>query len=205
MAAPNLHLPPARLLALTDGVYAIAMTIMVMDIRVPDGLTHVEFLREALREGNQVLIYLLSFFVLSKFWIGNHLRFTWIVRTDRVFTGMNLVSLALVALVPAVTDTVSNYGHELIAVWSYCGLFFLIGMSDYVAWGYASRAKGLVDDSVDAASIRRMQRVRLVLPGMALIAATLAIGVRSNALYVFLVMIVIAPWLFRTTPTEQTR
>lgn len=187
-----------RLLTLTDGVFAIVMTLMVLDIRIPEGLDHAGFLDAIAKIDDAIFLYLLSFLVLAKSWIGHHARFNEIVRVDRVFLGISLTSLALVALVPAATNLVGDYPTEKIAAVAYCGLFFLIGVVDYWGWTYAARDNRLLAEPLTSETAAMVTRIRLVLPIVALLAGLVALVTAANALYIFLLIIFVLPYTMKS-------
>jgi uncharacterized membrane protein len=184
-----------RLLTLTDGVFAIVMTLMVLDIRVPESLDHDQFMHSLREIWRSVLYYLLSFLVLSKIWIGHHCRFNAIARVDRFFVGLSLSSLALIALVPALTNLVGDYPREPLAALSYCGLFFLIGIFDFWGWEYALDRGHLIADKLCEDDVQTWTYIRLVMPTIALVCAVLSVFIASDAMLVFLGLTIVAPVL----------
>lgn len=106
-----------RLLALSDGVFAIALTLLVLDIQVPDHLD-ARGLRRVLVDDvlPGLWAYGLSFVIISAFW-GEHRRiFLHVRRVDRTVVGIALLGLALVALLPFPTSLLSRYGDRSVAV-----------------------------------------------------------------------------------------
>src|SRR5262249_46851508 len=90
-----------RLKALTDGVYAIALTLLVLEIRIPENTLVGELSSTLVGLAPRVLIYLISFFVIGGAW-GSHQRmFSQIRRGDGLLVWFNFLSLLFVTLVPA--------------------------------------------------------------------------------------------------------
>lgn len=187
-----------RLLTLSDGVFAIVMTLMVLDIRITAGLDHDLFIQSLKEIWRNILYYFLSFLVLAKIWIGHHCRFAVINRVDRTFVGLSLASLALVALVPALTNLIGDYPHEPLAAISYCGLFFLIGAFDFFGWEYATGRGRLLDEHADPEEVHTWTYVRLVLPMISLVCIGVAIVAPADALLAFLGLTLAAPLISRT-------
>lgn len=113
-AAPpeQMYLPKHRMLALTDGVVAIAMTLLVLDIDVPDGLEG-QALTDALDTvQGQVGTFLLSAVVIAMFWRAHHS----VLRDARWINGSlfwcNVAFLALVSLIPFPTRVLADYGDR---------------------------------------------------------------------------------------------
>ena len=103
-----------RIEALTDGIFAVAMTLLVLDIKPP---VHLRFeTSEALVDHLSVLehsfvMYAISFVVLAMFWLGHHLQFHFVRRVDRPLLWINLAFLLLAVVVPFSTNLVGDHGH----------------------------------------------------------------------------------------------
>lgn len=110
-----------RLSALSDGVFAIAMTLLVLDLSVPPHLDEAEF-RAALREVMPNLAaYALSFVVIAQFW-RDHRRILGVVSTvDTPIVSLALLGLGLTALLPFPTAVLAEYNDEPEAVALYSG------------------------------------------------------------------------------------
>ncbi|MEV6318178.1 TMEM175 family protein [Streptomyces sp. NPDC051776] len=106
----------SRLTALADGVFAIAMTLLVLDLSVPPGLNDQEF-REALHETlPKLLAYAISFAVIAEFWT-DHRRILGSLRTVSGWvTGLTLLGLGLIALLPFPTALLAEYGNRALPV-----------------------------------------------------------------------------------------
>jgi len=103
-----------RIEALTDGIFAVAMTLLVLDIKPP---VHLRFeTSEALIDHLSVLehsfvMYAISFVVLAMFWLGHHLQFHFVRHVDRRLLWINLAFLLLAVVVPFSTNLVGDHGH----------------------------------------------------------------------------------------------
>src|SRR5206468_11142131 len=120
-----------RLAALSDGVFAIAMTLLVLDLRVPaaaalhgngDLFRHV-FVALAPR----FVPYLLSFMSLGIFWIGQQTQLNHFARTDRALTWIQLGFLLAVTLIPFSTALLAEYIGFRLAVVTYWINLVLLG------------------------------------------------------------------------------
>ncbi|GAA1985784.1 TMEM175 family protein [Catenulispora subtropica] len=111
---------PDRLVALSDGIFAIAMTILVLNISVPSGLGRADF-RHALHDTwSQLGAYALSFAVIGGRWRDHRRVFQLIGRTDGTVVHLCLALLGAVALLPFPTALVADYGgSEPLAVTYY--------------------------------------------------------------------------------------
>lgn len=105
-----------RLTALSDGIFAIAMTLLVLDIRVPPGLGDAGF-RHALRDALPDLgAYALSFVILAGFWRDHRRIVTLVPRFEGPPLRLALVWLGAIAFLPFPTATLSEYASEPLAV-----------------------------------------------------------------------------------------
>ncbi|GAA2308483.1 DUF1211 domain-containing membrane protein [Streptomyces caniferus] len=109
-----------RLLALSDGVFAIAMTLLALDIKLPDGLDSAGFTRALGDVMPKVWAYLLSLLVIAACWRGHFQIFRYVREVDGTVIRLGLLSLGLVALMPFPTTMLAEYGDqpESVAVYS---------------------------------------------------------------------------------------
>ncbi|MBT2365718.1 DUF1211 domain-containing protein [Streptomyces sp. ISL-10] len=112
---------PEQLLAFGDAVFAIAITLLVLDIGVPDGLAASD-LDDALRDAlPDVGAYVLSFAVIGVLWLAQHALFTSIARLDGWLLYLYLAFLAVIAGLPFPTRLISEYGDTALGTAVYAG------------------------------------------------------------------------------------
>jgi uncharacterized membrane protein len=117
----------ARLLALSDGVFAIAMTLLTLDIKLPDGLDPDGF-AQALRDVMpKVWAYILSLLVIAAFWRGHFQIFQSVREVDGTVIRLVLLSLGLVALMPFPTTLLAAYEDLPQSVAIYSGAVAAMG------------------------------------------------------------------------------
>ena len=136
-----------RLVYFSDAVFAIAITLLVIDIRVPEMQAHTpveEQLRQLLALWPKVLSYTISFLVVGSFWRAHHRIFGYIKRYDRRLIGLNLLLLLCVAFVPVPTAVLGDTGGELVPVAFYAGCIALTALAQLGVWWYASGKHRLV-------------------------------------------------------------
>jgi TMEM175 potassium channel family protein len=110
-----------RLSALSDGVFAIAMTLLVLDVSVPTGLDSAGF-HEALEDAlPNLAAYALSFAVIGEFWRDHRHILSAAPSADGLVTVVTLIGLALIALLPFPTSLLAEYSDEPVAVAIYSG------------------------------------------------------------------------------------
>jgi TMEM175 potassium channel family protein len=151
-----------RLAALSDGIFAVAMTLLVLDLHMPTrGFVHSDGdLRHALMAMSpQLVVYLMSFVTLGIFWVGQQTQLSHVERSDRDLTWIHLAFLFAVTLLPFSTRLLAefiSYRGALLIYWSNILLF---GVLLYLSWGRAIRAglvKGDIPAEVPAAICRRI-------------------------------------------------
>src|SRR4051812_28297589 len=109
----------SRLMALSDGVYAIAITLLVLNLTVPAG-TADSGLGQALRDLEpELYAYALTVLVLGAFWIAHHRLLVDVPRVTERVLWINVLYLGLIALLPFPTDVLGSYGDQRPAVMLY--------------------------------------------------------------------------------------
>src|SRR4051794_34777187 len=139
-----------RLEALSDGVIAIAITLLILEIHVPDvGESSPQEVWAALGAlWPQYLGYLLSFATIGIFWANHHLIFRFIARTNHYLILANLFLLLGIATFPFPTALMADtLGHPAarVGVLVYSGWFVVCAVAFNVLWLYAVRANGLIE------------------------------------------------------------
>jgi uncharacterized membrane protein len=108
-----------RIEALADGIFAVAMTLLVLDIKSPVNLTIdttaglVEYLATL---EHSFAMYAISFIVLAIFWIAHHILFHYVRHVDRRLLWINMAFLLMVTFVPFSTDLLGDHGHLALPV-----------------------------------------------------------------------------------------
>lgn len=135
----------ARTVALSDGVFAIALTLLVLSITVPTLSSghHGELDRRLLHRGSEFGSYALSFVVIAGLWVRHHTFFRELRRVDGRITVLNLVYLGFVAFLPYPTRVLGLYGDQAIAVTLYAATAGTLGLLAGLSRTHALRA-GLV-------------------------------------------------------------
>jgi len=141
----------ARLEAFSDGVFAIAVTLLILEIHVP-AREHAETLgHELLRIWPSYLGYLTSFLTIGVMWINHHYVFELIARVDRTMLLLNTLLLMLIAFVPFPTAVLAQFietGGARSAAVLYGATLTLTAMTYFAWWRYASAGRRLIGDEV---------------------------------------------------------
>jgi uncharacterized membrane protein len=164
-----------RLIMLSDGVFAIAATLLSLDIHGPADWRTLPELWSGLVP--QLSAYLLSFLVISIFWLAHRRFMAMITTVDAPLTVLTLVMLGLVGLVPGITHIgpgrADGAGMQI-----YASLITLIGLSMAGIWGYAALIARLVTPEVPNSS-RWFQLVLMALTAPLFLALTMNAPFRS--------------------------
>lgn len=161
-SAPIL-LPKARLEALVDGVFAIAMTILVLEVKVPElanGRSAAKLagrLRHALPT---LLAYFFSFGMLALFWVWHHRLAARVARLDKALIALSLGFLALVSFFPFAAAVLGRYPINAFALAVYMPVVGGILLCQVLFFGHARR-RGLVDPAVSAGESLALHRRNL--------------------------------------------
>jgi uncharacterized membrane protein len=151
-----------RLAAISDGVFAVAMTLLVLDLHTPAAeAIHSEagLWQAVVALAPRVLVYLMSFLTLGIFWVGQQTQLNQLERSDRDFTWIHLAFLFAVSLTPFSTSMMAEFISYRVALVLYWANILLLGVILYAAWVYARHARLLkpdVTDEVNEAVKRRI-------------------------------------------------
>jgi uncharacterized membrane protein len=139
-----------RLAALSDGIFAVAMTLLVLDLHVPaSGAIHSEpdLWHALVKLSPSLLTYFMSFLTLGIFWVGQQTQLNHFARSDRHLAWIQLAFLLAVSLTPFSTALLAAFITYRIALVVYWFNILLLGAVLFGSLQYASRA-GLVKDEV---------------------------------------------------------
>jgi uncharacterized membrane protein len=165
-----------RIETLVDGIFAISMTLLVLSLDVPvlsSTVTDITLQNYLWGLWPKFYIYALSFILLAVFWRINHEQFSRINKTDNTLVWINVIWLMFVALVPFSTSLVGDYGDmQSAAIFFNLNMLF-IGLFSFFNWYYAS-SHDFIRLKLDKKTYRRMIRLNLIFPLMALIAIGLS-------------------------------
>ena len=141
----------ARLEAFSDGVFAIAITLLVLDIAVPSGSSNL--LRSFAAEWPVYLAYFVSFATIGAIWLGHNVMTEYLHQADMAFTRLNLLLLLLVSFLPFPTRLLAEYisddQGERIAITIYGVNLLLASVLLSVMWRYCIRAGLVRPDAAD--------------------------------------------------------
>ncbi len=167
-----------RLLALSDGVVAIALTLLVLQLRVPvaaafhDPNSASQLAHQLSREGNQFLSYIIAFYVIAQFWLAHHRSYRLMIGHHEGLAWWNFAFLLTITLMPFTSDLLGQYGSNPLAVNIFALNLLLASLATAGTMLYASHA-GLLS----AEANQRVLRVGQIRTAFTVVAVLLSIGV----------------------------
>ncbi|HWW27920.1 MAG TPA: TMEM175 family protein [Caulobacter sp.] len=156
--AQHLH----RLILFSDAVFAIAITLLAIEIHPPEHWHGVADLFGQMQ--HKLMAYAVSFAVVGIYWVSHRRTCSRLRRADGVLDGLNLMMLGLLALLPLGTELLWENGNAA-SVFVYVGLVTAIGLAHATAWGYAAFFGSLSEPMPALEKIYVLLRVAL-LPGL---------------------------------------
>lgn len=192
------HFPRGRIDALTDGIFAVAMTLLVLDIRLPEGLhpLNATDLWRGLHElWPRLVAYALSFLILGLRWLSLAQVPTHAEHVGAAYIRWWMFYLMMITLIPFTTTLVGSHASLAPATWLYCGNTALIAIA---AWRMAQLMPGIED----ASHIRQRQVSMLVLLASALVCAAWSFADARTALLAFSLNIA-APLISRVSERHR--
>jgi uncharacterized membrane protein len=152
----------------SDGVIAIAITLLVLQIHVPSARQG-SLVDALLAQWSHYLAFVVSFVVIGLMWVSHHTMFERIAAVDRRLLFINLLLLMGIAFLPFPTDLVATYveaggSNSSVAVAIYSGVMVAIGLTFTGMWLHLSNRPWLVVESIPPERVRSAFRRSLVSP-----------------------------------------
>lgn len=179
---------PDRTELFSDAVFAIAITLLILEIRLPE---NGPLARSLLALWPSYVAYAISFLVVGAIWLNHHLMFAKIAKVDTTLMILNLLMLMAVAFLPFPTAVLAEAMHrgedENIAAAFYGGTLTVGGLFVNLTWHHAVRSRLVVPDLTER-DVRRVSRRYIVGPTIYALASLLALflPIAALALYAFL-------------------
>ncbi|MCK4269339.1 MAG: DUF1211 domain-containing protein [Methanogenium sp.] len=190
-----------RIEGLTDGIFAIAMTIAVLNISVDQllsGAGPVNYHTAFSLFWPQIFHYAITFVILAMFWIGLHGMFHNIRHVDNTFIWLNMCSLFFICLMPFSTAVIGDFPDSPAAIIFYAFNLFMIGIIYYRIVCHASKDKRLLVPEVRSELIERSKRRTLIIPVVSVCVSAAAFVIPEFATTLFLLIWVGHLWIERT-------
>jgi len=139
-----------RIEALSDGIFAFAATVLVLDFRSPEPAdihSEAELMSALVASSHRLMPWLLSLLTLGIFWVAQQTQLSHLARSNRNLTWLHLTFLAIITVLPFTTRLLADFFTYRIAFVIYWLNIFLLGVAVYVTWAYSERAKLIRDDT----------------------------------------------------------
>jgi uncharacterized membrane protein len=139
-----------RIEALSDGIFAFAATVLVLDFRSPEPAdihSEAELLSALIASSHRLMPWLLSLLTLGIFWVAQQTQLSHLARSNRNLTWLHLTFLAIITVLPFTTRLLADFFTYRAAFVIYWLNIFLLGVAVYVTWAYSERAKLIRDDA----------------------------------------------------------
>lgn len=178
---------PDRIGGLADGIFAIAMTLLVLDIHVPqasDMLRH-----DVFALAPKLLTLVISFVILAIYWSSHHMLTARITKSDFRFMWRNIWFLLPITIVPFVTALLGEYPYAKTAQIAYAGVLILCGVLLYAAIYYAVKVVLLMPE-MPSLEFRRNVAGKILIPPVVYL---LAIGCSFWNTHISLVLLILGP------------
>lgn len=192
-----------RLEAFSDGVYAIVITLLILDIRIPEvdpavlGPALVQLIP-------QLLTYVLSFFIVGLYWHAHHHVSVQVKQVNSPFIWLNLVWLLFVSVLPFPTALLGRYALQPIPLTIYGFNLILVNLTGFVITYYLRHHPELCLTPITSAALRAQVPVYVIVNGIyaAAIAAAWYVPWLSYTVYILLLVYMMARYARRANPVE---
>jgi uncharacterized membrane protein len=184
-----------RLETFSDGVFAIAATLLVLEFSVTSADSR-DLGSALLHLWPSYLAYATSFITIGIIWMNHHTCIETVARVDRPFLFVNLLLLMIVAFLPFPTKLVAQHLQqpgEQAAVFAYAATFVVMSVIYNLWWRYASTGRRLITDGVPDSLLRAISKA--FNPGVPIYALTFVVAIFSPLASVFLTFAVAAFYL----------
>ena len=187
---------PGRLVTLIDGVFAVAMTLLVLDLKLPSENGELASSLRQMLPG--FLVYLIVFASIAGYWIIHHSYFRYLTYVDIRLVVLSLINLLFVTLCPLMASIVSAHPLEPLATICLSTNSLLYCLSAWAIWSYAAAHCRLLAEEVDPGALQHEARIMLF------VAISLAIAIPLaylNVTLTYAIWILCAPtaslWVMR--------
>lgn len=185
-----------RLIFLTDGVYAIALTLLAVELVLPESAMDLHdnhLLKSLLESWPKVLAFLTSFAIIANFWVGHNVLFQHLRRLDGGLMWLALLQLLCIAFIPFPTSVIGTHIADPVAQQFYFATLLVSGLVMAVLWWYMTSRRRLLKPDLSPGIVRRTQVISLSVPATMLILMVLVavgIGRLINPLLLFAIVTV---------------
>ena len=178
-----------RLIFFSDAVFAIVMTLLVLDIRMPDVAAR-EVPGMVVELWPKIFSYVLSFLVIGLYWIGHHQTFRYVQSYDRTLLWLNLVFLLSISFIPFPTGLLGEYGELRFAVIFYAASLALARLLLALVWWYVFSGPIRTSDELDRGLVKFHLLRSLAIPAIFLLSIGIAFFSTNVAIASWVLLVV---------------
>jgi uncharacterized membrane protein len=203
----DIPLGKARIQSLSDAVFALAMALLVLQVRVPDLPADAPQFDLLVRIGHMlpaVLAFLATFLLAGAFWYFQHLTFHFIRHTNRVLVWLNLFFLLFAAALPLCGAMLIRFPTQAVTQFFYFFDLLALGLMLNWHWHYAIRHY-MVDPEIDLDVSHRISSQLRILPSASALALALTPIRPDLPVYAFIWVLLMEPFLERWRRPKQLR
>jgi uncharacterized membrane protein len=186
------ELDTKRIQALTDASFAVAMTILVLEIKIAPGLDHhglIDYLLTEIKPA--LLIYSLSFIIIGAFWIDSHYHHNLITKTDRFSSWANIFFLMFICIVPFSSNFLTHYLHDRSSIIFYALNLICVNLCHWLMLTHSWK-KDFIKPHISTRTYQNIKK-RIMIP----VLLYFAIIPLSYFLSKWVIFLFIAPLLFQ--------
>jgi len=183
---------PEHVISFGDAIFAFAITLMTLSIDIPDlpnNLTESQLMSALYDMYPQVESYIISFAVISIFWISYHQVFNFITKSHIFMVYLNLLFLLLITFLSITTSLVIEYGSYQISYVVYCVVVIMTSSLLALIWWYGTKDYRLIDKDIHPLFIRGMMVNHLLIPFVFAISIIVSFFNLDIAQYLWLIIV----------------
>ncbi len=174
-----------RIVAFSDGVFSIAITLLVLNLTIADGLTHGEVANALWEQRENLIAYAISFAVIARFWVVHHSFFGEVTAFDSRLISLNMLYLGWVVLIPFSSHVLGEYAGSSAAVVLYAvNLSGVVLIAQWMIWDARRAGLTTIDDATQRESLFRS----LFIAGVFLLSIGIAFVAPHIAPYIWLLL-----------------
>ena len=138
----------SRLEAFSDGIFAIAITLLVLNISLPDNASKIGINKALLQSIPKLEIWIISFIIIGGMWLRHHKLIKQIIHIDSVFLKLNLLYLMFVTVIPWLVSLIVVFDNQPMAITVFSGGITLLGLINLFIWIYLAKIKKVISEKI---------------------------------------------------------
>ena len=147
-----------RVEAFSDGVFGFVATLLVIELKLPEGAS---VWQDLLAIAPKLMAFVLSFLIVTMYWVAHHSMFHFVARVDRNLLWLNNLSLLSVCFIPFPTAVLGNHHMDPSAIALYGATLIIVNVMNTLAWSYTARKQELADKDLTPRIAKQVRRLHL--------------------------------------------